>query len=349
MQTDFLTSKDTKATDSTDVIRTKRLKKPKQINDLGFEEKTHRKQKINKLQKDITIKIKKKLTNCQIIFEKFKESNLYPKFTFFHRIEKSLRANNYNTHQELASEIRGIFNNYFTAAVNDPQAYNDTWKFSTYFEDIYKEYENKIFTKESKNILELKKKMNRLRREIRERNSTGSNAPLKNTKLRIDVNEFNIASEKEKKISKKYKMSLVNNIRSLNSEQIKGVINIIHDNLSVEEKTLEFDINNLSLDKLKELDKYVRKCLKIKKKEVVDNIHSNNINKTFINRGLTSSQELNRINVNININNNFVVGEFKTENNIYPEENQILKKRQSILSQSDSLSSDEESGKMILI
>jgi hypothetical protein len=299
-----------------------------------------------KLQKDQGNKTNKRVSTCNLIFQKFKESGLYPKFTFFHRIEKSLKAHHYLTHQELATEIRGIFNNYFTASVNDPQAYNEASKYSTFFEDIYKDYENKIFTKESKNILELKKKMNRLRREIRERNSV-NNPPLKNTRLRIDVNDFNLASEKEKKISKKYKMSLVNNIRSLNSEQIKGVINIIHDNMSVEEKTLEFDINNLALDKLKELDKYVRKCLKVKKRQVIGS--SSNINTNFnsslpFNSNAQNTKDLNRINVNININNNFVVGEFKTENNIYPEEKTNLKKRHSILSQSDSLSSDEESG-----
>ncbi len=316
----------------------KRLKKPKHINDLGFEEKTHRRNQNLKLQKDLVPKHNKKASTSNIIYQKFKGSDLYPKFSFFHRIEKSLRANHYSTHQELALEIRGIFQNYFTAAVNDPQAYNDTWKLSTFFEDIYKDYENKIFTKESKNIFELKKKMNKLRKEIREKNS--SNLPLKNTKLKIDVNDFNIASEKEKKISKKYKMSLVNNIRSLNSDQIKGVINIIHDNLSVEEKTLEFDINNLALDKLKELDKYVRKCLKVKKTQQNTNTK---------NSMASQSDGLNRINVNININNNFVVGEFKTENNIYPKTEDVnLKKRYSILSESDSLSSDEESGRIYI-
>jgi hypothetical protein len=308
-----------------------------------------------KLQKDQGNKVNKKVSTCNLIFQKFKENGFYPKFTFFHRIEKSLKNHPYLTHQDLATDIRGIFNNYFTASVNDPQAYNETWRYSTYFEEIYKEYENKIFTKESKNILELKKKMNRLRREIRERNCV-NNPPLKNTRLRIDVNDFNLASEKEKKISKKYKMSLVNNIRSLNSEQIKGVINIIHDNLSVDEKTLEFDINNLALEKLKELDKYVKKCLKVKKKQSigvtgVTGSSSNNI--LPFSSNTANTKDLNRINVNININNNFVMGEFKTEEekvNIKNVKNiKIIQKRHSILSQSDSLSSDEESGIIIFL
>jgi hypothetical protein len=147
-------------------------------------------------------------------------------------------------------------------------------------------------------------------------------------------------------------MSLVNNIRSLNSDQIKGIINIIHDNLNVDEKTMEFDINNLPMEKLKELDKYVKKCLKIKKK---NNDLANSQNFERINSGMPQTAPVrtsdNNINVNININNNFMMGTFKTQNNFTSnvklnEENlNIIKNRSSILSDSESLSSDEDSGK----
>jgi hypothetical protein len=328
--------------------RGKRIKKPKQLEDLGFEEKTHRRKVMKNMKKLKIIQSPKKgnrrTEHVSVIYQKFKDHELYSKFSFFIRIEKQVRSNFYSSHMELATDIRQIFNSYFTASINDPLSYADTCKLSNYFEDIYRDYENKTFCKESKNILELKKKMNKLRREIRERNVTPTS--LKNTKLRIDINDFNLTSEKEKKISKKYKLSLVNNIRSLNSDQIKGIINIIHDNLNHDDKTLEFDINNLPIEKLKELDKYVKKCLKIKSRQEpnLNNYQSNN------QQTLTPPVKRENINVNININNNFMVGNFQPQMNLLmpnPSEDALLRKRNSILSDSDSLSSDEESGRKL--
>ncbi len=328
--------------------RGRRIKKPKQLQDLGFDEKTH-KRKMMKNSKKLKIiqspkKVNRKTEHSSIIYQKFKEHELYQKFSFFIRIEKQVKSNFYSSHMELASDIRQIFNNYFTASINDPSSYSDTCTLSNYFEDIYRDYENKTFCKESKNILELKKKMNKLRREIRERNVNPTT--IKNTKLRIDINDYNLTSEKEKKISKKYKLSLVNNIRSLNSDQIKGIINIIHDNLNHDDKTLEFDINNLPIEKLKELDKYVKKCLKIKSRQepIINNYQATANNQ----QTLSAPIKRENINVNININNNFMVSNFQPQMNLLttnPTEDVLLRKRNSILSDSDSLSSDEESGK----
>jgi hypothetical protein len=370
-----LNSADTNFTYPGENTRTRRIKKPKHIDDLGFDDKSDKVPKSKKILKKTKIislckKGNKKTEHCSAIFQKMKMSEYYQKFSFFNRIEKQVKTGYYTSHQDLATDIRRIFNNYFTASVNDPESYSDTWKFSNYFEDIYKHYENKCFSKDSKNILELKKKMNKLRREIRERNTPNVPGGLKQTKLRIDINDFNISNEKEKKISKKYKLSLVNNIRGLNSDQIKGIINIIHDNLNVDEKTMEFDINNLPIEKLKELDKYVKKCLKHKSKQ--ENIsfqnnyekemekskaNMNNIsNMSNVSNGTSTlnAPNLNKrenINVNININNNFMVGNFKTQNNLLTDANSedvlLNRKRNSILTDSDSVSSDEESGKLL--
>ena len=46
-------------------------------------------------------------------------------------------------------------------------------------------------------------------------------------------------------------MSLVNNIRSVNSDKIRGIINIIYDNLNVDDKKMELDINNILNEKTK--------------------------------------------------------------------------------------------------
>jgi len=57
---------------------------------------------------------------------------------------------------------------------------------------------------------------------------------------------------------------LGNKIRMLNQEQMKGIINILSDQCSVDNdsKFFEFDINTLATKKLRDLEKYVKKCLK---------------------------------------------------------------------------------------
>jgi hypothetical protein len=288
-----------------------------------------------------------------MIFHNLKQNENFEKFSHLNKIEKRVKLNTYKNHRELALDIRKTFENLFLAFAGNPLQYGEVCKLSNHFEETYKDYENKIFTKESKNILELKKKMNRLRKEIRD---TGYST---NNKLKININDYNLLSEREKKNSKKYKLNLVNNIKSLNSEQIKGIIHIIHDSLNFDEKSLEFDVNKLPQDKLKELDRYVKKCLKSKQnlndiKNIniysnINNMGNNPVhgNSNFSNNPLQTGQRDN-INVSININNNFMVGNFKqnsTVNNLNLSGGKGDTRRNPILSDSDSLSSDDESGK----
>jgi hypothetical protein len=53
-------------------------------------------------------------------------------------------------------------------------------------------------------------------------------------------------------------------IRMLSQDQMKGIINILSDQYCIENnsKFFEFDIDALSNKKLRELEKYVKKCLK---------------------------------------------------------------------------------------
>ena len=341
--------------------RTRRIKKQKCIEDLGFEVRTKRPKIIYKKLKCLKLrstKISKKTESLKNIFNEFKKCENFEKFSQFNKIEKRLRLNSYKNLQEMASDIRKVFDNIFLTFSGNPAQYNEAFRLSNYFEEIYRDHEDKLFTKKSKNILELKKKMNRLRKEIRE---TGY-AP--NNKLKININDYNLLNDREKKISKKYKLDLVNNIKSLNSEQIKGIIHIIRDSLNFDEKSLEFDVNKLPQDKLKELDRYVKKCLKSKQnfKEINNyNFYSNlntvekNLTLQNIGNNIAKNAPTENINVSININNNFVMGNFKTNslmNNINFSNQKIgieNTKKNSILSDSDSLSSDEESGKLLKI
>ncbi len=203
------------------------------MEDLGFVEKS---------------KASKKNSTLSEIFKLFKENENFRHFPAFAQID----VKQYSSLQELATEIRNIFNDYFIQSVGDPVSYNLTFNFCNFFEELYSKFESKSFIKESKHIMELKKKINKLRREIKE------NVQPINNKLKITLCENTV--------SKKIKYSLFNNIKALNSEQMKGLMNILHDYINVEsERIFEFDIDKVSPHKIKELSKYVNHCLKQKK------------------------------------------------------------------------------------
>lgn len=180
----------------------------------------------------------------------FKENENFRHFPAFSKID----VKQYSTLQELATDIRNIFNDYFIQNVGDPISYNITFEFCKFFEELYGKFESKSFIKESKHIMELKKKINKLRREIKE-NVQPSN------KLKFTLFENTI--------SKKVKFTLFNNIKALNAEQMKGLMSILQDYINVEsDKIFEFDIDKVPPHKIKELSKYVNHCLKDKKKTI---------------------------------------------------------------------------------
>ena len=67
----------------------------------------------------------------------------------------------------------------------------------------------------------------------------------------------------EKPMSMTEKNALGSNIRSLNPDQLRGIIAILSDSNSVEQnlRYFEFDIENLPTKKLRELEKYVKNAL----------------------------------------------------------------------------------------
>lgn len=63
------------------------------------------------------------------------------------------------------------------------------------------------------------------------------------------------------------KNQLGNYIRSLNKEQLKGIIRILNDSDSYPKtKYFEFDIDKLPTKKLRDLEKYVKECININNK-----------------------------------------------------------------------------------
>ena len=210
-------------------------------------------------------------------FNEFKTgSQLIKEFPQFHAIEKNVKKELYSSANELANEIRKLFSQIFLFFTHDSDKYNKTFILCELFENIYKKYDNKLLTKECKNLVEL---INRLKRELRQselelaknssfesNNCINSNCtqiqklPSKN-KFKFQLND----SDSEIPVNK-YKHEISNKIKNLSNEQKKGLFQVISndciDKNTKDHNTMEINVNKMTFNQLKKLEKYVNKCIK---------------------------------------------------------------------------------------
>jgi len=222
-------------------------------------------------------------------------------------LKKNLKNNLYSSLNELVNEIRNTFSHIFFSS-NDSDKYNKIYNLCESFEKIYKEYDNKLFLKESKNLHDI---INKLKKELRQteiiKNSSNINI-IANNKLYYNnsdniynKNKFNInindsdGSENLSDISaKKYKTAITNKINKLSNEQKRGIRSIISDNCLLEQNSesnvMKVDVNKMPFKQLKQLEKYVNKCIK-------DNSKNNNYNS---NLSLLKNESFGDSNLNLN-------------------------------------------------
>ena len=244
------------------------------------------------------------------IFNEFKLSSpLYKEYPQFNYIEKNLKNNLYSSLNELVKDIRNTFSQIFFSSF-DSNKYNKAYILCESFEKIYKKYDNKLFLKESKNLHDI---INKLKRELRHteiiKNSSNINTIANNNSI-YSNNSNNIFNNKNKfkfhfnddgseYISdipaKKYKMAITNKINKLSNEQKKGIRSLISDNCLLEQNSesnfMKVDVNKMPFRKLKQLEKYVNKCIK-------DNNKNNNFNSNLSlinNESCCSKLDLNKI------------------------------------------------------
>jgi hypothetical protein len=246
----------------------------------GFLNKKVKREKLNeKSLKTNNLKIKK--SKYQIILNLFKEfkscSKLYREYIQFHYIEKNIKNFLYTSPAQLALDIRNIFSHIF-ATCNDPDKYNKTLVFCELFENTYKKYENKKLTRKCKILSDI---INKLKRELRhtelsrifqleKKTSVTKNKSYFNllsssrSKFLFRLNETDKSALSEKSV-KKFKKEITNKINKLNKEQKRGIFDIISNNCidkNMENSVMEIDINKMSFSQLKELEKYLNKCIK---------------------------------------------------------------------------------------
>ena len=211
-----------------------------------------------------------KNNKCKLILNIFNEfknnSPLYKEFSQFHIIEKNIKNDIYSSSADLASDMRNLFSSIFLNFFNDSEKYSKTLILCELFEKIYKKYDNKILTKECKNLLET---INKLKKELRQtelsKNMSSENLALNfansSTKLKL-----NIGGEVDNDVSvKNYKNIIMSKIQKLTKEQKKGLYKVVSTeciDANIQDNVMEINVNKMTRNQLKKLEKYVNKCIR---------------------------------------------------------------------------------------
>lgn len=239
--------------------RSAREKKPNHKDDLGFVE-LKPKCKDPKL-----LEISKK---CEKVMTKLRKHQLAD--TFLHssspdipsliEIEKKIKSYQYTSFHTFPNEVRKLFKYYFTVGGKVPEIYQKAVELSQYFEEIVELDETPM---DAQGYESLSKKVQKIESQLNEKIKQQQTIPVSNPFLQKQASRQQLPLN-EKPLTINEKNSLGSSIRNLNKTQMKGIINILadQDSLDQNQKFFEFDIEKLSTKKLRELEKYVKKCLK---------------------------------------------------------------------------------------
>jgi hypothetical protein len=177
-------------------------------------------------------------------------------------VERKLKTGEYPNSYHLAMDVRMIWNNACTCFESNSVYSKKAIELSSYFEKLYKDNESiQLVIDQKGEIQELNKKVNKLHKIV---NEIGNKPQLNSKPTRIF---------QDKPMNMNEKTALSNNIKKLDSEQLRGIIDIISDTVDINKskEVLEFDIDSFPPRKCRELEKYVKQCLgigKTKKKEI---------------------------------------------------------------------------------
>lgn len=277
----------------------------------------------NNIQNNITPEMNNLYKKCKKGLEKIKEckysSSYYqsnnPGVPCLANVEKKVNNYEYKHLYDFMVDVRNIWGYFY----NSEEKKEVISKLSSEWEKICEELENQNNDVSVKNI---RKRADILRKELevyKGNGTTRENLPAPVKKTNQQNNEKNMTVEE--------KNQLGNNIRTLNKEQLKGIIKILSDNNSMpKSKYFEFDIDKLPNKKLRELEKYVKECLALNNSSNKNN-SSNNNNSNVHNQNTnnkTTNQKDNQNN-NKNMNSNSKGNNNSNNNNTNTNQNSLLK------------------------
>lgn len=257
---------------------------------------------------------------CELIFNRLKRHPLSEKYLgnpsdpySLSSVEKKIRANEYDTTFKFMMNVRSIWNHQFRN--NDPgtEPYQNLITLSNFFEDLVKDIDSphkfqELAPKSKEPVKEMKTVPMSVVKPIK---------PVEKTILQTKIN-YQIQAEQqntntvhrersnsisERPMTSSEKNALRNRISKMTSDQQRGIINIVNGSANVEQnsKYFEFELEKLSTKKLRELEKYVKACLK---EQVSGNINATSHHPNTNDNHRPSNSNHNPINhVNKNVSN----------------------------------------------
>jgi hypothetical protein len=214
---------------------------------------------IDNIPSHITLEVYKIYKKCRKGLDKIKESkyanNYYqsnnPDVPCLANIEKKVNNYEYKSIYDFQMDVRRIWNYYFKLEQNN----EITSKMSDDWEKICADLDNPNTEMSMASVRKRTEQIQKELEEMKDNNLTKESVPA-------PVKKVNQNYEQNKPMTVEEKNQLGNNIRSLNKEQLKGIIKILSENNPIpQSKYFEFDIDKLSTKKLRELEKYVKDCL----------------------------------------------------------------------------------------
>ena len=235
---------------------------PKKVN--KKKEKKIKKEKIlNKKRKRNNFIFNNKKDNLiNIIFTEFKSSStlLYKTFPLFNIIEKNIKNELYSSLIDFITDVRNIFSNIFLSCSKnfDNLKYDKVLFLSEIFEKIYKKYDCDSMAEKARKCFD---EISKLKKEIHKHDfpKDGKN---KNEKKEKSDSSSNF--RKNENLVKKYKENISHKINKLNLDQKKGILKIISKNIidkNDNNNIVEFNINKIPYNQLKQMDKYINECI----------------------------------------------------------------------------------------
>ena len=243
-------------------------------------------------QKDASININnnseqyKIMKKCYSAFNKIKSN---PNSNFFYvakfpdspslsNIEKKIKNYEYKTVNDFCDDLRKLWNYQFKHYAKEPNIYQNICKMSLLSDQICKELSNDN-SNENKNeeISNIKKRTEKIKKSINEIKENNQSDDLNRNNKNQNMEEINHLGQL---------------IRTLNKQQLKGIIPILSDkNENANTKTFEFDLEQLSFEKFKKLEEYVYYCIN-KNKNPTKIINKNIGTNKEINRNIKNNMEL---------------------------------------------------------
>lgn len=215
---------------------------------------------------NINNEMKKLKIKCDNVLSKIKS---HPSANFFYSsrapgcpalitIEKKNNNYEFKNYYDFSVEVRKLWGYFFQNFSNNPEIYQKTLKMVDHTEKILKEMETYEPEETQKNCKNLIKKVKTMQ------NEAAGLRHLQGLKEVEPPQKKNNSYNPDKQMTLDEKNALGNSIRSLNKEQLKGIIKILKEpgnNNDEKQKFFEFDIDKLPPKKLRELERYVQNCM----------------------------------------------------------------------------------------